>query len=351
LQDNLINQHPAVMYNKIILNIQPLGFNWPTIDPFLFCVHHHDRYPAGNEIMGPTVSLAGRNLGQDFTVKDGWRMYHGRRIPGFPVHPHRGFETVTIVKQGFVDHSDSAGAAGRYGNGDVQWMTAGAGLQHCEMFPCIQPDRENHVELFQIWLNLPGKRKFAPPHFAMLWAETIPKIEWKDQDGRVTTIELVAGSFEDKTAPAPAPDSWAADPANAVGIWPMHMEHRATFTLPPACEEGLRMLYFFEGDRITIAGNEILPMHAIQMYANQEVLIENGDRPGRLLLLQGKPINEPVAAYGPFVMNTQQEIHQAIADYRSTQFGGWPWETDDHVHPRDRGRFAKYPDGRTEVPG
>jgi hypothetical protein len=111
------------------------------------------------------------------------------------------------------------------------------------------------------------------------------------------------------------------------------------------------MLYFFEGEQITIAGNNIAPMHAIQMFANHEVIIGNGARPARLLLLQGKPINEPVAAYGPFVMNTQQEIHQAIVDYRSTQFGGWPWDTDDHVHPRDSGRFAKYPDGRTELPG
>ena len=125
------------MYNRLISNIQPLGFNWPTIDPFLFCVHHLDNYPAGNDQLGPAASLAGRNLGQDFTTKDGWRMYHGEIIPGFPAHPHRGFETVTVVLNGFVDHSDSHGAAGRYGNGDVQWMTAGAGLQHSEMFPLL----------------------------------------------------------------------------------------------------------------------------------------------------------------------------------------------------------------------
>jgi quercetin 2,3-dioxygenase len=338
------------MYNKIIINIQPLGFNWPTIDPFLFCVHHHDHYPPGNEIMGPAASLAGRNLGQDFTIRDGWRMYHGRRIAGFPVHPHRGFETVTIVMQGFVDHSDSAGAAGRYGNGDVQWMTAGAGLQHCEMFPCIHPDKENTVELFQIWLNLPGARKFADPHFAMLWAETIPRIAIKDENGRVTVLDLVAGEFNGQQAPGPAPDSWAADPSNEVGIWPITMEAEAEFTLPAASDEALRMLYFFEGDHLTILGNEIAPMHAIEMFANEEVVIKNGSRPGRILLLQGRPVNEPVAQYGPFVMNTQQEIHQAIADYRATQFGGWPWETDDHVHPRESGRFAKYADGTITNP-
>nr|WP_290936872.1 pirin family protein [Haliscomenobacter sp.] len=119
-----------------ILRIRPLGFPWETRDPFIFCVYHEDFYPLGNAQMGPAASLSGRNLGQDFTVKDGWRMYHGRTVPGFPSHPHRGFETVTIARKGFVDHSDSLGATARFGNGDVQWMTAGKGVQHSEMFPC-----------------------------------------------------------------------------------------------------------------------------------------------------------------------------------------------------------------------
>ncbi|HRZ43282.1 MAG TPA: pirin-like C-terminal cupin domain-containing protein [Bacteroidales bacterium] len=338
------------MYNRIIINIHPMGFNWPTIDPFLFCVHHHDLYPHGNEIMGPAAPLAGRNLGQDFTVKDGWRMYHGLRIPGFPVHPHRGFETVTVVMQGFVDHSDSAGASGRYGNGDVQWMTAGAGLQHCEMFPLIHKDRENPCELFQIWLNLPAERKFAKPHFKMLWADTIPEIVIADGAGKHTTISVVAGNIDGKRAPAPAPDSWAADPENEVAIWYIHMEPGATFQLPRASDEALRMLYFFEGDTLNITGMDIKPMHAAEMFANHEVVLQNGKKPGRFLLLQGRPINEPVVQYGPFVMNTRQEIEQTFADYRATQFGGWPWENDDQVHPRESGRFARYADGSMHLP-
>ena len=86
----------------------------------MFCAHHRDEYPKGNDAMGPDASLRGRNIGQDFTIKDGWRMYHGETMPGFPYHPHRGFETITIVKEGIVDHSDSLGAAGRFGSGDVQ---------------------------------------------------------------------------------------------------------------------------------------------------------------------------------------------------------------------------------------
>ena len=117
-----------------------LGFPWQTQDPFLFCVHHEDFYPKGDVNLAPAVSLSGRNIGNDFQIKDGFRMYHGRTVPGFPAHPHRGFETITVVRKGLVDHADSAGGAGRYGNGDVQWMTAGKGLQHSEMFPLINQD-------------------------------------------------------------------------------------------------------------------------------------------------------------------------------------------------------------------
>jgi redox-sensitive bicupin YhaK (pirin superfamily) len=178
------------MYNRIIINIRPLGFMWDTLDPFLFCVHHKDDYPSANENMGPAVSMKGRNLGQDFTLKDGWRMYHGETVPGFPSHPHRGFETVTVVLNGLVDHSDSHGAAGRYGNGDVQWMTAGAGLQHSEMFPLLNKESENPLELFQIWLNLPAARKFANPHYSMIWAEDIPVYRAEDESGKKIEINV-----------------------------------------------------------------------------------------------------------------------------------------------------------------
>lgn len=172
----------------LVLDTAPLGFQWPTLDPFLFCVHHDDAYPAANERFGPAASLAGRNLGSDFAGKDGWRMYHGRVVPGFPQHPHRGFETVTIVRRGLIDHSDSLGAAARYGRGDVQWLTAGKGIVHAEMFPLLDRTGPNPVELFQIWLNLPAVDKFADPHFSMFWSDTIPKHVVRDAAGQSVEI-------------------------------------------------------------------------------------------------------------------------------------------------------------------
>ncbi len=337
------------MYNKLIINIKPLGFTWETNDPFLFCVHHLDNYPAGNDQLGPAASLEGRNLGQDFTTKDGWRMYHGEVIPGFPAHPHRGFETVTVVLKGFVDHSDSHGAAGRYGDGDVQWMTAGAGLQHSEMFPLLNRDKPNPLELFQIWLNLPKVQKFARPHYAMLWAEDIPVFTEKDRNNKLTEVTVIAGKTGDTTAPAPAPDSWAAEAANEVGIWLIKMEANAHWNMPSASLEANRSLYFYRGSEINIAGIGVKHYHSVELMADQPVTIENGNDDAFLLLLQGQPINEPVVQHGPFVMNTAAEIQQAFYDYRKTQFGSWPWSRYDNVHSREKGRFAKYSDGREEI--
>jgi len=337
------------MNNDIISNLKPLGFMWEVSNPFLFCAHHDDHYPAGNDEMGPPAeSLKGRDIGQDFTIKDGWRMYHGETIPGFPVHPHRGFETVTIVLKGIVDHSDSHGQAGRYGMGDVQWMTAGSGLQHSEMFPLLNKDGDNPLELFQVWLNLPKAKKFAEPHFKMLWHEDIPVYKVKDENGKLVEVTVIAGKIGNVAALAPAPDSWAADPENQVAIWIIKMESGAQWTLPNADTNIKRTLYFYDGDSLKIGNNNTPSKHSFEVQASIDLTIENGSSESYLFLLQGKPINEPVVQYGPFVMNTEEEIRQAFSDYRATNFGGWPWPRRDNVHPRTKGRFAKYLDGTVE---
>lgn len=328
---------------EIDIRVFSLGFMWDTQDPFLFCAYHLDHYPKGNADMGPDTSLDGRNLGSDFEIKDGWRMYHGKKVPGFPYHPHRGFETVTLANIGYCDHSDSLGAAGRFGNGDVQWMTAGIGVQHSEMFPLLHQDKENPLELLQLWLNLPRSKKFVQPHFKMLWQEDIP--EWKTGGAR---IKLIAGSYNNKKAPEPNPDSWAADPQNQVRIMLVQLQADGSFILPPVHADINRSIYFFEGDEILLNEETLSRLHGAHLAGEKEWTIRNKRATARFLILEGRPISEPVAKYGPFVMNTQEEIREAMRDYGKTQFGGWPWPVAEQVHDRNRGRFALYPDGKLE---
>ena len=178
---------------------------WPTIDPFLFCVYHQDDYPAGNELMHPKASLVNRNIGADFSGLDGWSMYHGHRVPGFPQHPHRGFETISIIKRGFIDHSDSLRATARIGPGDVQWMTAGRGIVHCEMFPLIEESAPNPTEFFQLWLNLPARDKMTDPRFTMFWDEDVPQFHHQDANGCISNGRVIAGSFFGHTPPPHPP--------------------------------------------------------------------------------------------------------------------------------------------------
>ena len=338
------------MSDTPVLRIRPIGFQWETADPFLFCVYHQDAYPAGNERMGPAASLAGRHLGQDFEGKDGWRMYHGDTVPGFPRHPHRGFETVTLVRHGFIDHSDSLGATARFGHGDVQWLTAGKGIEHSEMFPLVQRETGNPLELFQIWLNLPAADKFSAPYFSMFWADAIPRVTQADEAGRATDVTLIAGQLGGTKAPAPPPNSWAAREESDLAIWTIKMAPQAKWTLPAARAGSNRSLYFFSGSTARVGGEAVKPSSAVDLRADREVLLENGDREAEWLLLQGRPIGEPVAQYGPFVMNTPEQIRQAFADYRRTQFGGWPWNAAGPVHERTESRFARHADGRVERP-
>jgi len=335
----------------IVLETHPLGFPWTTSDPFLFCVHHLDAYPLGDARLGPAASLAGRRIGNDFDGAGGWRMYHGREIPGFPEHPHRGFETVTIVRRGYVDHSDSLGASGRYGEGDVQWMTAGAGIVHAEMFPLLRQDAANPLDLFQIWLNLPRDSKLAKPHYSMFWRESIPRWRHVDDEGRATTVNVVAGQLGGHVAPSPPPDSWTSRPDSDVAIWILRMEAGARITLPAAAERRTgRTLYFFGGDRLDVAGQPCSRHAAYRVRSDVELALGAPNGECEILLLQGRPISEPVAHYGPFVMNTAAEVQEAFDDYRRTGFGGWPWPQPDPVHGRDAGRFARYADGRIERP-
>jgi hypothetical protein len=337
--------------SSAILLVRPLGFPWPTLDPFLFCVYHDDAYPKGNAAFGPEASLAGRNLGQDFAGKDSWRMYHGMTVPGFPAHPHRGFETVTVVRKGLIDHADSLGATARYGGGDVQWLTTGRGIVHAEMFPLLNAAEPNPLELFQIWLNLPARSKMAEPHFTMFWAEDVPHHIAVDEAGRSTEVACIAGRLIDETPLSPPPDSWASQPEADLAIWTVKMAAGARWVLPEAMAATTRrQLYFFKGASLTIDGQAVTQHAAIELRADRAVELVNGAKTSEFLMLQGRPIGEQVAQHGPFVMNTQAELRQAFDDYRRTEFGGWPWADSAPVHGPDGQRFARRADGAVETP-
>jgi redox-sensitive bicupin YhaK (pirin superfamily) len=230
-------------------------------------------------------------------------------------------------------------------------MTAGKGVQHSEMFPLLRQDVENPMELFQIWLNLPAANKMVEPHFKMLWAESIPHFTALDAQNRKTVVEVIAGKLGDKTAPTPPPNSWAADPKHEVAVWNIKMDPGAVWTMPKASPGINRTLYFYQGASLQLSGKNIPLYNAAELRADMDVVIENGAQECGILILQGKPIGETVIQYGPFVMNSKEEIQQAFQDYHDTKFGGWPWPRYDQVHARDRGRFAKHADGTEEVKG
>ncbi len=321
-----------------------LGPQWPTLDPFLFCAHHLDRYPEGDGSLAPAASLEGRSIGQDFAGVDGWNMYHGSTVPGFPQHPHRGFETVTYVRQGWCDHADSLGAQARFGEGDVQWITAGSGIVHSEMFPLFDTDGPNTLHLFQLWLNLPAARKMVDPYFSMLWSGDVPTVSVADG----VEVTAIAGDLAGAEAPKPPPDSWAAGDTG-VEIWHVKLDPNGAWTLPAPAPGAHRVLYFFEGDELLVGGESLASDHAAVLDPEIEVEIRASAGEAECLILSGRPIGEPVAQHGPFVMNDRAGIEQAFRDYQATGFGGWPWPADDPVHGPSPERFALR-NGERELP-
>jgi hypothetical protein len=271
-------------------------------------------------------------------------MYHGDVVPGFPQHPHRGFETVTVVRRGYVDHSDSLGATARYGEGDVQWLTTGSGIMHAEMFPLLDTEGPNPLELFQIWLNLPPESKMVPAYFGMLWGEDIPTVI--PEPG--VAVEVIAGSIEGHRPPSPPPDSWGSRHDSALGIWLISLEAGRSWQLPTSPPGTNRMLHCFEGDDVSVGATRFRSGIGARLHPDREANLESRGEATRFLLLQGRPIGAPVFQMGPFVMNSAEELNQAVVDYHRTQFGGWPWSRRDPVHDRGQGRFAIHADGRVE---
>jgi quercetin 2,3-dioxygenase len=315
----------------------------PTADPFLVGFYHKNSYPQGSS----TMEAPYPGDGMDFDPDADYRMYHGKMIPGFPQHPHGGFETITAVMTGLIDHADSVGNAGRYGNGDVQWMTAGKGVVHSEMFPLLDQDNPNPLRLFQIWLNLPAKSKFVDPGFAMFWAGNVPKGKSAVPDGVSVTMWAGSGYFGVEENNAPPPHSWASNPANDVAVMHIVMQPGSLLVIPKAKQGGSvnRSLFYVEGQSnvMQVDGQEIESKVAVTVDASIETrmtLSNDATAPGEFLMLQGRPIGENVVQRDAFVMNKEEEISQALMDYERTKFGGWPWPRDDMVFDREKKRFA-----------
>jgi redox-sensitive bicupin YhaK (pirin superfamily) len=217
------------------------------------------------------------------------------------------------------------------------------------MFPLVHENKGNPLEIFQVWLNLPKVSKMVDPHFKMLWNEDIPVINHKDKSNKTTSVEVIAGKIDTIDALVPTPDSWAANPNNSVGVYTVKMEAGAHWTLPKTNSEANRSVFFYKGENVKVEGQTISSNHGIELEAGEDVVFQNGNKEAYFLILEGKPIGEPVAQHGPFVMNTQQEIREAMSDYGKTQFGGWPWTDKEVVHSREKGRFASHSNGKEEI--
>jgi len=227
-------------------------------------------------------------------------------LAGFPSHPHRGFETVTYMLDGHMQHKDSSGNTGDLGPGDVQWMTAARGIIHSEM----PQQTEGRMRGFQLWLNLPAKEKMKPAAYRDIPAREIPSVPVGKG-----AVKIIAGSYQGTTGPV---HGGSTDPQ----YWDLHLEPRAVFEAPlPAGHNAFA--YAYEGEAVVGEDRKPLAHRAAGLLSDGDaVRIEAGEQGARLLLLAGKPLREPMVQYGPFVMNTREEIEQAIADYQAGTLTG-----------------------------
>ncbi|MFC2157939.1 pirin family protein [Acidobacteriota bacterium] len=227
-------------------------------------------------------------------------------IKGFPWHPHRGIETVTYMLNGQVEHGDSMGNTGLIGSGDIQWMSAGSGIIHQEM-PKKQDD---YLWGFQLWVNLPAHEKMTKPRYQDIHSQSIP--EFKSEDG--INVKVIAGHYKDLFGPV---RDIICEPEYLDVTLPAHVEFK--HSIP---ENHTAFIYTIEGEgnfspkTQSIVGKE----HIVLFDQGRELIINSRDNPIQFLLISGKPINEPVAWYGPIVMNTEEELQQAFDEYRQGTF-------------------------------
>jgi redox-sensitive bicupin YhaK (pirin superfamily) len=272
---------------------------------------HKQREGGGFIVRRPFPTL-GLQLVDPFLLLDemGPVSYGPGEAVGAPDHPHRGFETVTYMIEGEFEHEDSAGHRGRLRAGDVQWMTAGAGIVHSEEPSQAIREHGGRIHGFQIWINLPAQLKLTRPRYQEVPGDKIPRAATADGTARVRVIAgeaLGVHAVIDTHTPIVYQD-WSVDPGADV-----------TVAVPRAQQA---MVYVFEGSvRVGDGGDSVRDGQLALLAAGDSVRLRGGASGGRLLLLAGAPLAEPVARYGPFVMNTEAEIVQAVNDFRSGKMG------------------------------
>lgn len=231
------------------------------------------------------------------------------RLRGVGVHPHRGFETVTIAYKGRVAHHDSTGQSGVIGEGDVQWMTAASGILHKEYHEKEFSRAGGEMQMVQLWVNLPAKDKISAPKYQSLVNEQISKVMLKDQAG---VVEVIAGEYHQVKGSAST-----FSPIHLLNVR-LNRNSRADFSFPAQYNTALLVI---EGE-ITVNGTETVPADHFALFQNEGEAFGVETREGAVVLvMSGEDLHEPIAAHGPFVMNTRQEIVQAFEDFQKGKFG------------------------------
>ena len=231
------------------------------------------------------------------------------RQRGVGWHPHRGFETVTVVYDGEVDHEDSGGNQGSIGPGDVQWMTAGSGVLHKELHGRDYARRGGKFEMLQLWVNLPAKSKMTAPNYQTLLARNIPTVELPEEAG---AVRVIAGEFRGAKGPART-----FTPINLFDVR-LRGGHRLQLDL----HDGYTAALFILQGRVVVNGEESADQNELVVFKREgDTVSIEAIADATLLILNGQPIDEPIVGYGPFVMNTREQIQQAIADMRTGRLG------------------------------
>ena len=332
------NKGPVVKTTRFDLH-------WDTEDPFTFVSHHEDDYPKGNRQLAPPLEeISGRDLGRDYEKRLGFRMYNGKVVPGFPMHAHWGYETVTLAEKGYVDHFDSEKREGRFGFGDIQWVLASSKYMHDEMYPLVNKEERNPNDITQIMINLPLERKNKANSVHTVWSEQVPVVE---ENG--VSVKVVCGKYGGHDVTSPNGDSWA-NGEHWVRILRLVMAPNSDIVLDPAPAAANRNVYMVSGGKVDVCGTEIAPYVRAKVKSDIDMTITNGDEESVVWVLEGEPIGQKMASFGPVCLEDTKAIRAAMEDIRRNEYSEWPFDVVDKVHLEDTGRFLRNPDGSEERP-